>query len=55
MIVIAGLILGIIVGILRAKARGGNGKDMAQPAAVYAILFAIIGLFITIIIHRLAG
>ncbi|MGH1355705.1 MAG: hypothetical protein ACRBBS_11570 [Thalassovita sp.] len=54
MIVIAGLILGIIVGIFRAKARGGNIKDMAQHAAVYALLLGIVGLFITIIVHRLA-
>jgi len=54
MIVIAGAILGIIIGIFRAKKRGGNGKDIAQHAVVYALLFMIIGLFITIFIHRMA-
>lgn len=54
MIVIAGAILGTITGIYRAKRRGGNRKDLAQYAAVHAMLFMIIGLFITIIIHRSA-
>ncbi|MGR1582377.1 hypothetical protein ACSSNL_13025 [Thalassobius sp. S69A] len=54
MIVIAGAILGLIFGIYRAKKRGGNGKDIAQHAVVYMLLFLIIGLFVTIIIHRAA-
>ncbi|SLN12940.1 hypothetical protein PSA7680_00224 [Pseudoruegeria aquimaris] len=52
MIVIAGLVLGAALGALRAKKRGGNGKDMAQWAFVHALIFATAGLFITLFIHR---
>ncbi|MCT8160749.1 hypothetical protein [Pseudoruegeria sp. SHC-113] len=52
MIVIAGFVLGGVLGALRAKKRGGNGKDIAQWAIVHAILFALIGLFATLFIHR---
>jgi prolipoprotein diacylglyceryltransferase len=54
MIVIAGLVLGLLFGATLAKRRKGQTKDILQYAAAYAILFSIIGLFITIIIHRAA-
>jgi hypothetical protein len=53
MFVIGGLILGAIGGGLRARARGGKGADIAQYATVYAILFGVIGLFVTIYIDRM--
>lgn len=53
MIVIAGLILGAIVGALRARARQGNKLDIAQYAAVHAIIFAVLGMFLTILIDYL--
>jgi hypothetical protein len=53
MFVIGGLILGAIGGGLRAKARGGRRADIAQYAAVYGILFGLIGLFVTIYLDRL--
>ncbi|MBY5973557.1 hypothetical protein KUV28_14445 [Ferrimonas balearica] len=52
MFVIAGLIIGAIFGALRAKRRGGNGKDVFQYGATHAILFALIGLFVTLFVHR---
>jgi hypothetical protein len=52
MIVIAVLILGAAVGALVARARNGNARDMAQYAAVYAIVFSIAGLIATIAIGR---
>jgi len=52
MIVIAGVVLGAIWGGLLAKRRKGNGFDIAQYAAGYAIAFGIIGLFITIFVER---
>lgn len=52
MIVLAGLVLGILFGASLAKRRKGKAKDMLQYAAAYAILFSIIGLFITIFVHR---
>lgn len=49
--VLSGL-LGIVVGALTAKRRGGNRLDMAQYAAVFGIAFALIGLVITVILAR---
>jgi hypothetical protein len=53
MFVIGGFLLGAIGGGLRAKARGGKAADMAQYAAVYAIVFGLIGLFITLYLDRM--
>ncbi|MFC3179824.1 hypothetical protein [Cypionkella sinensis] len=56
MIVLAGLLIGAAYGALSAKRRGGRGLDMLQYGAAYAILLALIGLFLTIYLHRtLAG
>ncbi|WP_202076135.1 hypothetical protein [Pseudooceanicola pacificus] len=52
MIVIVALIAGAIFGGLRARARGGRRADILQYAAVYAMIFALAGLFATIFIHR---
>lgn len=53
MIVIAGLVLGGIWGGLLARRRGGSGLDIAQYAAVYAIVFGLLGMFATIALDRL--
>lgn len=53
MLVIAGLILGALGGAWFARRRGGNGFDVAQYAAAFAILASIIGLFATLTIDRL--
>ncbi len=53
MIVIAGLIIGAILGSLQARKRGGRRLDMLQYGAVYALIFTIIGMFITIVIDRM--
>lgn len=52
MIVIAGAILGALIGALRAKRLGGKGMDMLQYGAGFAIAFALIGLFATIFLER---
>ncbi len=52
MIVIAGLVSGVLLGAITAKRRGGRGADMAQYAAGFGILFALIGLFLTILLER---
>ncbi|MFO8126539.1 hypothetical protein [Yoonia sp.] len=49
---LSGLLIGAILGALRAKARGGKGKDMLQWGAVFAIIFGLIGLFVLIILQR---
>ncbi|WP_192966961.1 hypothetical protein [Phycobacter azelaicus] len=54
MIVIAGLVLGALLGALKARKRNGNMADILQYAAVYAIAFGIVGLLATLIIHRMA-
>ncbi|MBE2278739.1 MAG: hypothetical protein IAE87_20895 [Rhodobacteraceae bacterium] len=53
MIVIGGFLLGMLLGILQARRLGGKAADMAQYAVGYAILFALIGLFLTIGIDRM--
>ncbi len=54
MIVIAGALLGAILGLMLARKRGGNKLDMAQYAASSAIAFSLIGLIATVIIHRMS-
>jgi hypothetical protein len=53
MIVLGGLVFGGLLGALRARARQGNRLDIAQYAAVHAIAFALVGLFVTIGLERL--
>jgi hypothetical protein len=53
MIVIAGLVLGAAFGWFRASRREGNSFDKWQYALVHAILFALLGLFLTIALERL--
>ena len=49
---LSGLVIGAIVGALRAKTRGGKPLDMLQWGAAFGILFGIIGLFVLIFIDR---
>jgi hypothetical protein len=53
MFVIGGLILGAIGGGLSARRRGGKPADIAQWAAVWAILFGLLGLFVTLFLDRM--
>ncbi len=55
MIVLLGGILGIVTGALLARRRKGNLADMAQYGFIYCVLFALAGLFLTILIHRFSG
>ncbi|MCB4454477.1 hypothetical protein [Leisingera sp. McT4-56] len=52
MIVIAGVLLGALIGAVKARKRGGNTLDMLQYGAVHAIIFGILGLLATILTHR---
>ncbi len=47
-----GFVIGAVVGALRAKGRGGKPLDMLQWGAAFGIFFAIIGLFVLIIVDR---
>jgi hypothetical protein len=53
MILFPAIALGAMIGWLRARRRGGNRLDRLQYAAGHAIFFAILGLFATILYHRL--
>lgn len=53
MIFFPAILLGTLVGWYRAGRRGGNRADKIQYALVHAIMFAILGLFATILIHRM--
>ncbi len=53
MIVIAGLLIGAALGAVQARRKGGNRLDIWQYAGVYAIIGAIVGLFLTIAIDRM--
>lgn len=53
MFVIGGLVLGALGGGLVAWRRGGKPADIAQYAAVYGILFGLLGLFVTIGLDRM--
>jgi hypothetical protein len=53
MFVIGGFLLGAIGGGLRAKSRGGKLADIRQYAVVHAILFGLLGLFITLYLDRM--
>ena len=52
MIVVVSALFGAALGVLTAKRRGGNRLDMAQYGGSFAILFALIGLFVTIFLAR---
>ncbi|WP_102226506.1 apolipoprotein acyltransferase [Acidimangrovimonas sediminis] len=54
MIVIAGVIVGALLGAFTARRRGGSGLDVAQYAAVYAIVLGLLCMFATIAIERMS-
>lgn len=53
MIIIAGLLGGATWGAVKARKRGGNRLDMAQYAAVWGIIGALLGLIATIAVERM--
>jgi hypothetical protein len=55
MIVLAGMVLGAVLGVMQARRRGGSRLDMLHHAAAFAIAFAILGMFLTILIGRTAS
>lgn len=54
MFVVIGLILGAITGATIARRRKGRTADIVQYALVYAIAFGLVGMIVTIIVHRSA-
>ena len=55
MIVLVSALLGILLGLRNARRRSGNRLDMLQYAAGYGIAFALLGVFVTLAVDRLAG
>lgn len=53
MIVIAAVVIGALLGWHRAGRLGGSARDRAQYAAAFAIAFAVLGLFATILLDRI--
>ena len=54
MVVIAGLILGAVLGGMTAARRGGKRLDILQYAAGFGIAFCLLGVFLTIFLERMA-
>ncbi len=50
-----GLVLGALLGAYVARRRKGVLADMLQFAAVYGLVFALAGLFLSIVILRVGG
>ena len=48
-------IVGAVMGGTTARKRGGNRKDMAQYAAVFAIILTLGVLILSLIVSRLIG
>lgn len=53
MIVITGFLIGAIWGAMLARRRNGKTFDIAQYAIGFGIVFAVLGMFITVAIERL--
>jgi len=53
MVIIAGILIGAVWGVVYVRRRNGTGFDIAQYAAVWAIIGAILGIVITLGIERL--
>lgn len=50
--VMAGFVLGAVIGAYRARRRGGRLADMLHYAAIHAIPLTLLGLFLTIYLDR---
>ncbi len=53
MILIAALVIGAFLGWRRVGKAGGNRSDRIQYALVFALIFAVLGLFITVLLDRM--
>lgn len=53
MIVIASMLAGAVTGAYTAKRKHGNLADILQYGGVFAILFGLLGLFLTVFIEKM--
>jgi hypothetical protein len=49
---LGGLVLGAVLGAFGAKRRGGKPADLAQWAAVWAMILGVLGLILMIVLDR---
>lgn len=49
---LGGIVLGALIGAIRARMRGGKVLDMLQWGAAFAVILGLIGLFILVYIQR---
>lgn len=52
MIIIAGFVLGAAYGARKARKAGGKRLDLLQYGAGFGIAFALVGLFVTLVLDR---
>lgn len=52
MIILIAALTGAALGALQARRRKGRAADIAQYAVVYAMIFAVGALFVTLLIDR---
>ncbi len=52
MIVIIACLAGAALGVWHARHNGGDRKDVIQYALTYALIFGVIGMFVTIYLLR---
>ena len=55
MIILALIALGALLGVLLARKRKGTRLDMLHHAGTMAILGAVVGIFVTILLARIMG
>ncbi|KRS17950.1 hypothetical protein [Roseovarius indicus] len=55
LLALIGAAIGALLGAVVARRRKGSMTDMLQYGAVFAIMFALAGLFLTIFIVRASG
>ena len=51
---LGGIVLGALIGAVRAKMRGGTVMDMLQWGTAFAVMLGIVGLFILVFLQRAA-
>ncbi len=52
MIVLVAALIGAIFGGITGKRRNGNGLDIAQHAAGFAMAFVVVALIVTVVLDR---
>jgi len=51
---LGGIIIGALIGAIRAKKRGGTVMDMLQWGTAFAVMLGIVGLFVLVFMQRAA-